>query len=379
MDVRTWFRRPRAGTLAATLMLAFLAGCAQDDTVVGPDQEPPPAGAGELESVQRGLADHVTAVGQYADGYVWGSLPTSASYTPSATWSFNRSGGAINITRQGVGLYTVRFVGLSATLGTKSTVHVTGYGAFNTYCKPAAQKLLNDVIQIKCFDAATGLPVDTYYTVFITRQHGAVAFAYANQPAGTNYAPPGSASYNAAGAIRIFRNGVGSYTVRFTGLGGRLVGNLGHAQANAIGTGAQHCKISNWFGTPDLAVNVLCYSRAGVLKDTKFNVFFATPAANLAYAWANDRFAPSYSPSMSYRFNPSGGPVTILRTGIGRYTVTWAGLALLGGGDVQVTAYSSGNIVCKVERWGAPSALVRCFSPATGAPVDSQFTIMFFS
>lgn len=356
--------------IAAALLLVALAGCSEDHTVTGPDPEVSPRSDLDLA---------VAPATQYADGYAWGSNPTAASYPAIATYAFNRSGGAITITRQGVGTYTVRFAGLSAVLGTKSTVHVTGYGVTNTYCKSASQKLLSDVVQIKCFDAASGRPSDAQYTVHITKRYGDLAFAYASQATGTDYAPPGSASHNPAGAIRVFRDGVGSYRVRFTGLGSRLTANGGHAQAIALGTGAQHCKILRWTGTPDLDVYVLCYSRAGALKDVKFNVLLATPNPGLAYAWADQPFAGSYAPNLRYRFNPSGGPVTIFRTGIGRYTVRWTGLSLLGGGDVQVTAYGAGNVVCKVERWGIPDALVRCFNPATNLLVDSSFDVMLFS
>jgi hypothetical protein len=320
-----------------------------------------------------------SAVSHYADGFVWANNKISPSYTPNIAYSFNRSGGAITITRQGAGTYTVRFAGLSAVLGTKSTVHVTGYATDVTYCKPANQKLLSDVVHIKCFDALSGRPSDAYYTVYITKRYGDLAFAYASQPTATDYAPPGSASHNPAGTMRVFRNAIGDYTVRFTGLGSRLTSNGGHAQAVAIGTGAQHCKVRSWTGGADLLVNVLCYSRAGALKDVKFNVFFATPNHTLAYAWANQPLISNYSPHTFYRFNPSGGPVTIARFGVGRYTVSWIGLSLLNGGDVQVTAYGTGNVVCKVESWGLPSARVRCLNPATGAPVDALFTIMFFS
>lgn len=375
MYVRSCFRRPRAGALAAALMMATLAGCDQDDSVTGADQALPPEAGSEMES----LDARASAVTRYADGYVWAHSPTSPSYNAGGSYAFNAGGGAITITRQSAGTYTVRFAGLSSALGSKSTVHVTGYAAANTYCKPAAQKLLNDVIHIKCFDAASGRPSDAYYTVYITKRYGDLAFAYANKPTGTNYAPPASASHNPGGAIRVFRNGVGIYTVRFSGLGSRLSANGGHAQAVAIGTGAQHCNISSWGASTDLDVGVLCYSRAGALKDVKFNLFFATPNPGVAYAWASNPTTASYSANTFYRSNPSGGNVQINRLGVGRYTVTFSGLTLLDGGDVQVTAYGGGNRVCKVENWGAPTASVRCFDPATNVLVDALFDIMFFS
>jgi hypothetical protein len=267
-------------------------------------------------------------------------------------------------------------------LGSKSTVHVTGLFGDNTYCKPAGQKLLSDVVHIKCFSAASGRPTDAVYTVYITKKYSHLAFAFANKPTETDYAPPGSASHNPSGAIRVFRNAVGSYSVRFTGFtSSKLTSNGGHAQAVAIGTGAQHCKIRNWeTAPPDLVVNVLCFSRDGAPKDVKFNVFFAAPNPNLAYAWANLPTAASYSPNSFYRSNPSGGGVTINRLGTGRYLVIWSGLALLDYGDVQVTAYGAGNIVCSVEALGSPNlAGVRCFDPGTNALVDSLFDVMVFS
>jgi hypothetical protein len=379
MDLPNRFRTPRAGALATTLILATLAGCSQDDTVTGPDQAPVAESAGDPSNIQSDLDVRTSLVSHYADGYVWANGPTSPSYTPSTSYSYNRSGGAITITRQGEGTYTVRFAGLSAVLGSKSTVHVTGYLSENSYCKPGAQKLLNDVVHIKCFDAASGRPSDAYYTVYITKKYGDLAFAYGSQPTATDYAPPASASSNPSGAIRVFRNGVGSYTVKFSGFGTKLGSNGGHAQAVAIGTGAQHCKIGSWGGSPDLFVSVLCYSRAGSPKDVKFNLFFATPNPNLAYAWADQPTSASYSPSSFYRSNPNGGAISITRSGVGRYNVLWSGLSLLDGGDVQVTAYGGGNTICKVESWGSQSAAVRCFNPNTNVLVDSYYDIMFFS
>ncbi len=377
MYARNETYRPRTRTLAAMLLLAVLAGCSEDDPT-GPDQGLLPETGADAE--MEALDVRASAVAHYADGYVWASSPSTASYTPSPFYSYNRSGGANTITRQGDGLYTVRFAGLSAALGSKSTVHVTGYNSDNTYCKATTQKLVSDKIKIKCFDAASGRPTDAYYTVFVTKKFGDLAFAFANKPTGTNYAPLASASHNPTGALRVFRNGIGNYTVRFSGFATRVTANGGHAQVSGLGTGAQHCKVASWGPSgSDLHVNVLCYRRTGELVDQKFNVFFATPNPNLAYVWANQPSTNSYSPSTFYRSNPSGGAVSISRVGVGRYTVTWSGLALLDGGDVQVTAYGGGNIVCKVEGWSSIAATVRCFNPGTSIPFDSFFTILFAS
>jgi hypothetical protein len=383
MPVPSCSRRPRMVAPAAILTLAIVAGCSQDDTVTGPGQALPPERAEALARPPSGLDVHTDAASHYADGYVWANSPTSPSYTPNTAFSFNRSGKGITITRQGVGAYTVRFAGLSALLGTKSTVRVTGYGADDSYCKPATQKLQSDVIKIKCLDG--GRPIDAFYTIYVTGKFGDLAFAYASNPTGTDYAPPGSASFNPVGAIRVFRRGVGSYQVKFAGFGSKLISNGGHPQAVAIGTGGQYCLINGWGGKPDLLVTVFCFSRDGASKDVKFNVFFATPNPNLAYALVDQRSTTSSPPNSFFRFNPSGGSVTSTRVERGRYTVSWSGLALLDGGDVQVTALDAGGtrVVCKVEGWSslfsAPTARVRCFDPATDTLLDAVFNIMYFS
>lgn len=45
-------------------------------------------------------------------GYAWADQPMNANYTPNAQFSFNSSGGPININRVGIGAYTVTFAGI---------------------------------------------------------------------------------------------------------------------------------------------------------------------------------------------------------------------------------------------------------------------------
>jgi hypothetical protein len=376
--------------LAAVLTAGLLAGCEADRPVTGPSRERAPSEAAVNAAVRarsqlEGLAS-VPDRAHWADGYVWAHDPTSASYTPSSFYSFNRNGGAIQITKPAgtTGQYKVRFTGLSALLGATSTVKVTGYLGDNNYCKPTSPTLTSDTVGIRCFNGNTGAAVNAYYTVFVTRNYTDVAYAHANNPTGTNYAPPANSSWNPAGAIQVVRNGTGNYTVRFTGLGSRLTSNGGHAQVVAVGTGNLHCKVGGWGGSPDLVVSVLCLTRAGSPADAKFNVLFLLPSPHLAYAWADQPTASSYTPSTFYSSNPTGGAISITRLGTGRYSVTWSGLGsnLLDGGDVQVTAYGSAgptsNAHCKVEFWGSQDAYVRCFSP-TGTLVDSDFSVLFGS
>lgn len=358
--------------LTAVLAASLLAGCASDK-VTGPEGEAAPS----LKDVRTAVTPH------WADGYVWANQPTSASYTPSLSNSFNRSGGSILITKPAgtTGQYTVRFNGLSPLLGAKSTVKVTGFGSTgNEYCQPSSPRLASNVVKIRCFRGNTGAPVNAYYTVLITKNYAENAFAHGNLPSGNNYAPQANASWNPAGAMRVFRIGTGMYQVRFSGLGSRLTANGGHAQVVAVGTGSQHCKVDGWgTNSGDLFVSVLCFTKTGAPVNVKFNLLFVMPHDHLGYAWANSPTSPSYTPSGFFSWNSGGGTVQITRSEPGKYQVTFSGLGanLLDRGDVQVTAYGAGNTQCKVEGWAPDRVSVRCHRPS--GLVDSYFAILYGS
>jgi hypothetical protein len=376
-DLGTW-------GLTAVVTAGLLAGCETDNLTNEREARPPEAAPSaelrtraELEGLRASAA-----VPHTLDGYVWADQPTSASYTPSTFYSFNRSGGAITITKPAgtTGQYSVRFAGLSGLLGGKSTVKVTGYFPDNTYCKPSSPKLVSNVIKVRCFNGTTGALANAFYTVAITRNYVELAFAHANLPTSTNYAPLAGASWNPAGGIRVFRFSTGEYQVKFIKLGSRLTSNGGHVQVSVINTGGQHCKVRSWGGSPDLFISIGCMKRNGTPQDLKFNVLFLMPNNHLGYAWADQPSTASYTPNTFYSSNSAGGGINITRSGPGRYTVTWSGLGsdLLDGGDVQVTAYGSGTAQCKVESWGSQSANVRCFAP-NGALVDSFYDVFLGS
>lgn len=105
------------------------------------------------------------------------------------------------------------------------------------------------------------------------------------------------------------------------------------------------------------------------------------PGDRLGYAWANNASAASYTPSVPYSHNSSGGPINITRQAAGRYRVRFNGLGGSGivGGNVQVTAYGPGSQTCKVVSWGSGGSHflvnVRCFN-AAGALVDTRYTVL---
>jgi hypothetical protein len=107
----------------------------------------------------------------------------------------------------------------------------------------------------------------------------------------------------------------------------------------------------------------------------------ACPPKKLAYAWADQPKAASYTPSLPYSYNSAGGPITITRSDEGTYAVKFAGLGGNGvvGGNVQVTGYGTGHEICHVRNWssGGPDFIVnvKCKN-ALGIEDDVRYTVL---
>jgi choice-of-anchor B domain-containing protein len=99
-------------------------------------------------------------------GYAWADDATASRYAPSTTYSYNQSGGPIEITRSATGTYAVRFAGLGGTGTAGGHVQVTAYGPGSETCKVEKWSSSADdfVADVRCFDAA-GNPADARYTV----------------------------------------------------------------------------------------------------------------------------------------------------------------------------------------------------------------------
>lgn len=114
--------------------------------------------AAEVADMAGGPASLVGDDGHLA--YVWANDPTSASYTPSTTYSHNPAGG-ITISRDGTGDYTVLFDGLSLSGG---HVQVSAYGGSATSCKVASWG--SNQVNVDCY-AFDGSPADSRYNVLV--------------------------------------------------------------------------------------------------------------------------------------------------------------------------------------------------------------------
>jgi hypothetical protein len=326
------------------------------------------------------------ATERWADGYLLVGGPFTSTYFPDSRVSYNRTGADIKVTRPAgtTGRFIATFPGLSAALATQSTVHVTGYGADETYCKPVGAKLASDKLEVRCYRMGTGAAVNAGFSLVILRKRAGRAFAFAHQPTTASYAPSAGGSWNPAGSINVRRTAQGQYDVTFARLGSATTTNGGQVQVNAVGTGKAHCKPAYLTEAADVLVTVRCFSATGALVDSKFTVLFQLPAAHLAYTLANQPTTRSYYPDPFWSSNPSGGSTEVFRVGVGVYEVQWPGVAaeIFDRGNVQVTAYGPSDTHCKIEYYmgsfeSVSGARVRCFGPNLEDPAqDSEFSIM---
>ncbi len=361
------------GLLLVPIVLAASA-CEDSNSALEPSSEEEARRADQLAAL---------AAARWADGYLTMFNLANPSDLPEA-YRYNRSGGRITVTRPAgsTGRYIATFTGLSTLLGTKSTVQVTGYGRDNAHCKPVTGVLVNDKVEVRCFNSATGVPAEAAFSLVVLRKTADRAFAFAHQPTAASYTPQAKGSWNPAGTMKVNRLGTGSYQVLFNKLGAQLSGVGGHVQVSAIGTGNAYCKLAEeWGGSPNLGVIVQCYTLAGQPVDAKFTVLFQRSAAHVAYVYANRPGTTSYEPDRFWSAHPTGGKISISRASTGLYYVDWVGAdpEIIDMGNIQVTALGFHEYAqCKVEAYGSQIAGVRCFAPS-GTLVDVAFTVLMGS
>ncbi len=327
-------------------------------------------------------------------GYVWANNSTTASYTPPGAYQYNSTSPftAVNtVARASAGSYSVTFPNLGVRGG---TAHVTAYGPTTHRCKVHQLTVIGTAarVWVACRTIA-GAPVDTQFTASFTNLTTVDAgrklgYVLANAPFAASYTPTTIHQANSSGATNtITRSGVGTYTVRMPGLGIAK----GHVQVTAYSSGSEYCKVGSWgpSGTAQL-ISVKCFTTRGVPVDTMYTLTYVehtnilglgvccNPDGNWsAYAWANNPSAASYVPATSYQFADYSDTLgTITRSAVGAYSVKWQGIDL-NWGNVQVTAYGSGNATCKVANWNAAAGVqVRCHG-VNGLPVDTTFDVAF--
>ena len=134
-------------------------------------------------------------------GYVWANEPSLGNYTPDPAYSYNSSGGAVEIDSPFMGTYSVTFFGLGP-VAESGDVQVTAFSDDGpAHCNiigwvSAGPDLLIDLL---CYDPAGAL-VDTRYDVlFISTAGGEVKAINADNlvalKVGSTYAKIGTTSF----------------------------------------------------------------------------------------------------------------------------------------------------------------------------------------
>ena len=95
------------------------------------------------------------------------------------------------------------------------------------------------------------------------------------------------------------RTGVGAYTANLPNLGA----SAGMVHVTAYVSGTETCKVASWLPSGSTQqVYVRCFTNAGVPVDTFYTLPYAHPstvAGHMAFLWANQPTAASYTPQMS--------------------------------------------------------------------------------
>jgi hypothetical protein len=138
-----------------------------------------------------------------------------------------------------------------------------------------------------------------------------------------------------------------------------------------------------WFGCALVAVAGCAVEDAAVATATDASFAYSPMGfARVTAAGAVVVASTENSGPAPVAFNSSGGAVTPVRTGVGTYTVGFAGLAAPAGagqgGNVQVAAEGGSNVRCRVASWNSAgvSISVQCEQPS-GALADSAFAVLF--
>jgi hypothetical protein len=324
-----------------------------------------------------------------AVAYTYGNKPSSHGYTPEKDYSYNSTGGAIGITRAGLGEYSVTFYGMGPEAG-QGTVDVTPEGLQAAVCSVVGwhSSGANLVVGVDCF-AVSGARANEYFEAAFTSggsTGGTTDYVYANQPASKSYTPVRAYQFNSSGGINtIKRLGAGDYEVIMPGPD---VAD-GTVKVTSYGTNADACQVVEWLNaTAGQDVYVDCFNKSGVLTNDRFTATFTASNDLLGdggasgYLWANDPTASSYTPNLNYQWDTIGNEaqVLVLLLSTGEWENDWpdAGVGNTPAGDQQASAYGSTDTHCIID--GPAGAVgedetgdVFCFDNG-GNPVGTYYT-----
>jgi hypothetical protein len=197
------------------------------------------------------------------------------------------------------------------------------------------------------------------YAAELNPTEAQVAFAWIENPSTTGLAPSTSYQHTPSGELIVTeRMGVGVCRVLLPG-NLRDGGNLQVTSAEFPGASNYVTVVESFLSISGrLSCWVRTFDAAGQPVDGDFNLVYRVggrPTDRTAYLWANNPTAAAYTPTTNYAFNGNRGNPTIVRTGLGTYTVTLPGLGSAAvGGHVQVSPIAT-NIASRAQvfSWGS--------------------------
>jgi len=304
----------------------------------------------------------------------------SGPATPDPGYSFNSSGGAVESSRTTTGVYSIHFNDFDAVGVDQGNVHVTAYGTDDVFCHVSGWTPAE--VGARCFDS-TGSPANSRLNVLYWKTPRApitrgFAFATGDQPTMSSYLADPATSFNPSGApVSIHRSDVGRYYFSFPGLEDFAPSNWPVAVVSAADPTSGLCTRD---GISTSAASVRCFDLAGNPADRIVDVLMWKPeigTPGLAYAWAAFPTSPSYTPGSSFH-NPTGGTITVTRSGTGRYTVDFDGYGAVDAtrSHAQAVAVGSTPSRCEVVGWSGDEVEVQCTDVA-GAPLDDHFSVVY--
>ncbi len=328
------------------------------------------------------LAAVLPVSAQLPSAFVWNDRARGTGYA-NGYYQFNSSLAANYVTNLSTGKYRVDLPGLGVAGG---TVHVSAYNG-NHYCKPQQWFPNGTTMQVlvNCF-APSGAFTNGLFTILFYKQSGESsvngAYLWADNPTAASYTP--STAYQWSSALRantVNRTGPGVYQALLPG----LTSSGGTVLVTSYGSGSERCKIASWFPSNlGIAVNVSCFQVNGNPADTQFTLSFLTdPLIGGAFAWADQPYVATYTPSAAYQHSSTGSTITVSRTSVGSYKINIPSQPPYNKTGAFVTAYGTTSEYCNIVNW-LPSGAnnfdtaidVACYD-RYGSVVDTRYTVLY--
>lgn len=333
----------------------------------------------------------VSVIGKIA--YAFADQPTAAGYTPDLAQQFNALGAPLTVARAGTGDYTVTIPGFGTVAGSRLPF-VSAVNASDVICIATAWTfagVTNATVRVECEDGSTGAAADSRFSILALAEEGLAgefAFGYSGAvgsfpPLGTDVTLPAATSWSTSGLGVKFRRQLNP-TGRFGVLPSLSLlyaaafvqpASRGHPRCAPVSVAA--------------SIDVLCTMAGGppALADASFtalSIETGRPGLRFAYAVGTDMTSASYTVPANFGRSSSGGAIRATRSGVGRYTMRFDGLAAPASRK-QVVLLSNAQTVanlpttrCVIEQSGNDGAdftvAVRCF--AAGAAADASYVIV---